>query len=296
MKTTEEKAKAYDEAIERAKESYKVCGHDFDAELEYIFPELCESEDEGIRKAVKNALILKTSCNSLTHDGVMLGDAIAWLEKQKDRPTEMKSAEESLGISSEDYNKIVDRCIYGVQKLAESEDERIRNTLIKHFKERDSYRDEDETFTGIPFIDVIAWLEKQKPAKWNEEDEEMFRRCLSAMFDHGYLKEFDWLESLRPQKQCGYNPYKAVVESIAEMCRHYDKASHSALRDFYDNVKVKCKDAKEYDAKYPQKRWKPSEEQMKALKLARSFVTDDFSDNPTLSDVLKSLYNDLKQL
>ena len=65
-------------------------------------------------------------------------------------------------------------------------------------------------------------------------------------------KEGVWIKnkikSLRPQNKYAYNPYKAVVESIAEMCKHYDKASHSGLRDFYDNVKVKCKDAKEYDS------------------------------------------------
>ena len=220
IQTTEEKARAYDEAIERAKESYKVCGHDFDAELEYIFPELCESEDEGIRKELVN--------------------------------------------------------------------------LVKSYGPVNA---EPEKYSLM-----LAWLEKQKPAEWSEEDKELLEDAIHVVKtrDNAYGQETsktqDWLKSLRPQKKCGYNPYKAVVESIAEMCRHYDKASHSALRDFYDNVKVKCKEAKEYDAKYPQKQWKPSEEQMKALKLARSFVTDDFSDNPTLSDVLKSLYNDLKQL
>ena len=85
-----------------------------------------------------------------------------------------------------------------------------------------------------------------------------------------------------------YNPYKEVVESIAEMCKHYDKASHSGLRDFYDNVKVKCKDAKEYDSLYPQNRWKPSDEQMEALK--------DVQGGLFRLGILKSLYQDLKKL
>lgn len=42
---------------------------------------------------------------------------IAWLENQRQKPViEMKTPEESLGIDSETYNKIVDECIYGVQK------------------------------------------------------------------------------------------------------------------------------------------------------------------------------------
>lgn len=102
---------------------------------------------------------------------------------------------------------------------------------------------------------------EQKPADWSEEADKMFNHLKGLTFGYYHCcdeeekllveKAFDWLKSLRLQKQCGYNPYKAVVESIAEMCKHYDKASHSALRDFYDNVKVKCKDAKEYDSKCP---------------------------------------------
>ena len=42
--TQEEKAKRYDEAIERAKRMYS------EKELNYLFPELKESKDERIRK------------------------------------------------------------------------------------------------------------------------------------------------------------------------------------------------------------------------------------------------------
>lgn len=49
--------------------------------------------------------------------------------------------------------------------LSESEDERIRKALVKYFDERNNYRDEDETFNGIPFSDIIAYLEKQKEQK-----------------------------------------------------------------------------------------------------------------------------------
>jgi hypothetical protein len=46
---------------------------------------------------------------------------IAWLEKQGEQNlAEMKSAEESLGIDSETYSKIVDECIYGEQKPADT--------------------------------------------------------------------------------------------------------------------------------------------------------------------------------
>ncbi len=44
-----------------------------------------------------------------------------------------------------------------------------------------------------------------------------------------------------------YNPYKVVVESISAMCQRYDRFDLESLQDFFDNVKVMCKDAKEYD-------------------------------------------------
>lgn len=53
-----------------------------------------------------------------------------------------------------------------------------------------------------------------------------------------------------------YNPYKATVESIAEMAEKYEPYCwtdiDSKLSDFLNNVKVKCKDAMEYDKAFPQ--------------------------------------------
>lgn len=42
--------------------------------------------------------------------------------------------------------------------------------------------------------------------------------------------------------------------------------------------------------------WKPTEKQINAIKLARSFVTDDFGSNPTLSETLKGLEKQLENL
>ena len=50
MKTIEEKAKAYDEALERAKHVKLTNTKENVAAAEYIFPELHESEDEKVRK------------------------------------------------------------------------------------------------------------------------------------------------------------------------------------------------------------------------------------------------------
>ena len=85
---------------------------DIDTFLKY-FPELMESEDERIRKD-----LIQILQNALGVTQEWKSKVIAWLEKQcEQKPIiEMKSAEESLGIDSDTYNKIVDECIYGENK------------------------------------------------------------------------------------------------------------------------------------------------------------------------------------
>lgn len=72
-----EKAKAYDEAIERAKEVYQR-GYYISGDIESIFPELKESEDERIRKEII-AFIKKRDRSGCDYDYDLW---IAWLEKQ----------------------------------------------------------------------------------------------------------------------------------------------------------------------------------------------------------------------
>ena len=77
--TEKEKAKAYDEAIERAKKLY---GNGI---TEEIFTELKESKDKKIREAILNGLIDCRDAPDLgwsNFGGIHIDDCIAWLEKQ----------------------------------------------------------------------------------------------------------------------------------------------------------------------------------------------------------------------
>ena len=103
----EEKAKAYDETIEKLRDFYR----DYDTvsllidvkeELANIFPELKESEDERIRKAlIENFKFfggdrLETSKWG-KDDGLLVTDIIAWLEKQREqKPAEWSEEDEKL--------------------------------------------------------------------------------------------------------------------------------------------------------------------------------------------------------
>lgn len=83
--TTEEKAKAYDEAIERAKSKIKNDKDHvlYEKDITDIFPALEESEDERIRKALKEYFINSFQNNGIAAIcGVHIKDILAWLEKQ----------------------------------------------------------------------------------------------------------------------------------------------------------------------------------------------------------------------
>lgn len=83
--TQEEKAKAYDEAIEKLRnlhDNYDTVSTliDIKDELEHIFPELRESEDEKTRKALISFLKSPFVNENITDEKV--APWLAWLEKQ----------------------------------------------------------------------------------------------------------------------------------------------------------------------------------------------------------------------
>ena len=100
--TQEEKAKAYDEAIKRARKVNK--GEDIDVEsgtslCEYIFPELKESEDEltWLTKYIKEEVYNLSIDIRDDEDRIMLKKlqkALAWFEKQGEKPKEVTCTHE----------------------------------------------------------------------------------------------------------------------------------------------------------------------------------------------------------
>lgn len=78
MKTVEQKAKAYDKAVQEASIAYKDGDKYLKATLERIFPELSEPDDERIRKDIIRVLKGEISFTSEKENEKY----IAWLEKQ----------------------------------------------------------------------------------------------------------------------------------------------------------------------------------------------------------------------
>ena len=121
--------------------------------------------------------------------------------------------------------------------------------------------------------------------------------------DNGEYVEYDVaIEAVKKAQQqmidkldCEYNPYKVTVKSILEMCARYDNTLTFDKYDFLDNIRVKCKDAIEYDNLHPQSHWKPTDEQMSCFKQAIDLFKMKVNDT-IVQNYLESLYNDLKKL
>ena len=98
--TQEEKAKAYDEAIEKARslhDNYDSVSTliDIKEELEHIFPLLAESEDERIRKALAEGLCDVTGeLGWSDFGGIPIDEILSWLEKQGKKPAWSEEDEE----------------------------------------------------------------------------------------------------------------------------------------------------------------------------------------------------------
>lgn len=100
----EEKAKAYDKVIERAKKLHDETGFDYvKITLETILPELAESEDERIRKEI--ALFIKME----VEDETVGNKWLAWLEKHKDYVSPQMVADAYLRGCNDTENKLFKR-------------------------------------------------------------------------------------------------------------------------------------------------------------------------------------------
>lgn len=79
----EEKARRYDEALERAKKIHNDTEFDYEkGMMEEIFPELVESEDEKIRKEIIELVKFYYGSSLARKHTVSKDEMIAWLEKQ----------------------------------------------------------------------------------------------------------------------------------------------------------------------------------------------------------------------
>ena len=343
MKTIEEKARAYDEALEKAREYWETDNDntlDIKAKgtMEYLFPELAKSGDEIIKEELIN--YLKHRCNSTTLSGEerACNKWIDWLEKQ----------DSNLVENGYTNNK-------DVIKYADNYSHAIWHKLMDNFKNIKDYHIGCNDVSDIvlnAIINTYNWIEKQgeqKSAEWSEEDETKIKSIITFLKspslcamngNKGIIDEnIKYLKSLKdrvqPEQEWSEDDEQYLLvcknalrkyqitnkwdsdiisrwldnklKSLRPQINVTDEELAQAKKEAYNEVLDKIEyhdDWPTFDDGWsaaiwylkkrngiPQNRWKPTDEQMKALKEAC-----DKSWEPDGLDPLYTLYEDLKKL
>jgi hypothetical protein len=266
----------YDVAFNRAKSAYGTGAYD-DATLEFLFPELKESEDERIRKELVEYHKKQFEKNRDQEIGIFHKDALAYLEKHK-----VENVSASTMIPScwaDEHPKEQKPWKVGAnayftpeQKLAEVDESTKRlndNWMKQHF---DDYEEQKPVMSrekilhqlfqngSITLSDYLYLTGEQKPAEGDNETEiqKAFREGKSAgrkeVFDHpeeyGLQKPAEWSEEDEDILNC-------CISSIEEAKENRYAYKETDGDTSYDHEISWLKSLR------PQ--WRPSEEQMEAL-------------------------------
>ena len=190
--TEKEKAKAYDEALERAKKLYGK------GITEEIFPELNESEDERIKKAIIE--FFESEDDNTTYSLVRKKDIIDWLERQGKKSSWKPSKEEmdvlySLSYITNEYDEHKEDVIthlyqdlkreffndssYENMFLLDNKEDDVRRRstiqILEYVRSLDAYNQ-----YGKADIDKnIAWLEKQGEQTLSQTNERAWLYLIS---------------------------------------------------------------------------------------------------------------------
>jgi hypothetical protein len=204
----EDKAKRYDEAIETARKinsgegvaappDWTVC--------EVVFPELKESEDERIRKDIKQHFLY------LDDSFPDKAKWLAWLEKHgEQKPVELPKGED-----------------YGIDGLYAAID-----ILKKTLGKVDGYQTDDGILEHKCAITAVKKLYNQKPAEWSEEDEKNLQGIIDEIeankhsapdYDLATYDRFlSWLKSLRPKNT--WKPSDEQLDALHDAAVYVDKS------------------------------------------------------------------------
>lgn len=179
----EEKAQRYDEAIERAKgviEQNPLMEY-LKKGIEYIFPELKESEDE--RMARELIAHFRNNSVSETWSGLNVKKVIAWLEKQGEHANFRNKIQIGDKVTRNEDGVLVNLSqLERVAKPAENKGEHdmgISETTKQ--KLEDNLYKALEKETPESCNEFLEKQGEQKPAEWSEEDKKMIHYIENAI-------------------------------------------------------------------------------------------------------------------
>jgi len=308
MKTIEEKAKAYDEAIQKLRgmmpnwERLSYNGKIFLQDLIHIFPELKVSEDERIRKII--TLCLEECVHSDIIRDYEKDNAIAWLEKQCTKTMDCSQNHQDSNhpngcIVLEDFNGGEGFYKVHLDYLSKKQIEEVEEMVRVWNHEESNTSNENVNIQQKDFEKKELKKIKQNPA-WSEEDEKMFKETLAFIetvedinnAKDGFLDVKMWLKSLKdrvqPQpKQELSKEDENAIDVIKNVIKDSDKINSQIYTDGVKDALLKWLES--LKGRYT---WKPSDKQMDALDSTLQY--SQVSHNSF--EQLNSLFNDLKKL
>lgn len=191
--------KEYNEALRRAEELHEAGDALTKKQMEVIFPQLAESEDERIRKVlcdiVRDMPYMETK---LRAHGLTVEKTLAYLEKQKEqKPTEGTALQKAFIGSKIDYT-LEEKC--DASDYADA----ILPTSVAYGENEEEYK----LHKIIEAAFIAGQKKEQQPAGWSERENKMLESAISHIRDsecfdhfHDITKEdiISWLKTLRPQ-------------------------------------------------------------------------------------------------
>lgn len=262
--------------------------------IEKSFPELCESEDEKIRKElIRYVKEWQTGYCMWNSDEDFCNDAIAWLEKQgEQKPTPKFEIGDTI-------HKIGENTVFPM--------------TIEKIEDGDYICNNSHSFVNIKFQDYYELIEQK--SFWSEEDEKILKELVEEVKDQldsvpspdcmdkedeKVLKQLNkwmnWLKSIKdrvqPQtKQEWSKEDKKYITHIIAVLESWDRDHLSSI----PSVIPKCIDWLKY---LKPNNWKPSEEQLEAFEhfvrsIGESGYVSPYDNNTKL---ICSLLNDLKNI
>lgn len=214
----------YENALEKMKSwangEHPECFSEAQKAAEFIFPELAESEDKRITRAINNMLPFIPE-RAYANNGVTKEDVLTWLEEQGE-PQPYKGNADTM-----------------------------RKNLIKAFKSVGSNH-----WGGLDVRDIIHFLESkdaielekqsEKNPAWSKEDEKILGKCIDAA--SGYYSPEDkqsmknWLKSLKDRVQSHWKPTEEQMNCFKQAIDLFkmkvnDDSVLRNLNSLYENLK-----------------------------------------------------------
>lgn len=285
----EQKAKRYDEALAKARQIHSEGKAQCADVMTKVFPELKESEDERIKRLIIKHFKEISKKNEQSWRNLDIPYILAWLEKQGE--PSIKWNENTEGNKPPINHSILMKTTHGI---AEGE-------------WKGEYWYQYRWAARVKDSDVLSWIElsdsdnqgEQNPAEWHREDEQNLNACLSYILDE-YLRR--WLKDII---HANYDKPTDKVEPKSSWSEEDENSLSNVLWCCKKAASI-AKDENEMGTVWCAERWlkslkdrciwKPTKEQIDAIRLARSFVVDDFSDKPSLSETLLKLEEQMKKV